>query len=111
MHRKNTTRAAARGELAEMLAGPPALPAETLDRLVDRADQGDGATFELDGAASTGWTIKAGMVNDAVDVGADDVSTKRSQLWDHCMKMSAHYAAMVEPERPASVRLSSTRGF
>lgn len=87
---KNLTTTQAREQLVSMLAGSPALPDADLDRLVAQAELEVGV-FDLDSAAMAGWSMKAALVADAVNVGSDDQKTDRSQHFEHCQSMAALY--------------------
>lgn len=79
----------------------PALDTATVDDLMTLATSldADGVTpiftaADLNRAASMAWQTKAGLTSDQYDLGGGPGKTlTRSQWFDHCMQMSAAYAA------------------
>lgn len=52
------------------------------------------ATYNLPMAAAEGWAWKAAKVVAQYDVKAGSVDAKRSQIYQHCLAMEAHFRAM-----------------
>jgi len=67
-----------------------------------------GWSYDLNGAASDCWRERAGTKAGKFDAAMDGHNMRRSQWFDHCLKMSDHYA---EQARTITVRAWSTGDF
>lgn len=52
-------------------------------------------TYDLNWAAAEGWRLKAGLAAAQYSVTADGATFQRNQVFEHCERMAAHYAARV----------------
>ena len=52
-------------------------------------------TYDFNWAAAEGWRMKAGAAAALYAVTADGAGFQRNQVFEHCERMAAHYAARV----------------
>jgi hypothetical protein len=51
----------------------------------------DNKEADVGAAAAEGWRIKAASVADWYQMNIDGAFLSRDQVWEHCMKMAAHF--------------------
>lgn len=56
-----------------------------------------GNQFDLNAAVSEGWKVKAASLADNFDFSAEGRSYKKSQVIQHCLAMSKHFASESKP--------------